>query len=292
MRGINRKYQGGWIGPVIAAAASLLGSKMGSDATKSANESSEAWHEIDLQHQYDQFVQRRVNDAARAGVSPLFALGANASSPNPVAVNVDDNLARGLQQAGQDIGRMRELNMTEADKMEEQIRLKAAAQQVKTDAALEQKYLSEAALARQRAASDNSGFANGSVVRVGSVGNPLPATPNSGWVTLNAPEQDSRAIDDSSRQSAVNPFWQKVEIAPGVFIDVPTERISNAIQDQPLWAQATMGLRNFGNWYMGRMREKSRLEKEGKWWNQELYRKASKYGRSAKEWIKDHGISW
>lgn len=47
-------------------------------------------------------IQRRAEDAAKAGISKLYALGANTQSFSPVAVG---GLGSGIAEAGQDIGR-------------------------------------------------------------------------------------------------------------------------------------------------------------------------------------------
>lgn len=132
------KSQRGFWGQVIGAVAGAL------IASKSAKKQQQA--NTEAQREFAQKgIQWRVDDAKAAGVSPLYALGGSgaAFSPNPITV---DPLAEAMGQAGQAWDR-RETAEQRAAKV---LATEAAAQAVKTDAALEQKYLSEAALARQR----------------------------------------------------------------------------------------------------------------------------------------------
>lgn len=78
---------------LLGAGASLLGSYF---TQRNANRN------VDLQREFASHgVERKVEDARRAGVSPLFALGANTHSFSPVGVGGDG----GLQSAGQNISR-------------------------------------------------------------------------------------------------------------------------------------------------------------------------------------------
>jgi len=79
-------------GNLISAGASLLGGLM---------QSKQADKQADLQKQFAQSgIQWKVKDAEKAGIHPLYALGANTTSYQPVSVG-----DLGISQAGQDIGR-------------------------------------------------------------------------------------------------------------------------------------------------------------------------------------------
>lgn len=132
------KYQRGFWGQVIGAIAGALIAR--NSAKKQAERNEAAQREF-----AQQGIQWRVDDAAKAGVSPLYALGGSgaAFSPNPITV---DPLAEAMGQAGQAYDR-RETAEQRAARV---VGLEAAAQAVKTDKALEQKYLAEAAIAKQR----------------------------------------------------------------------------------------------------------------------------------------------
>lgn len=287
MRQVTLKKQGGWawLAWAIPAAAKLLEGVMGQQGQKQQNELTQ--QQIDMQKDFALHgVQYRVDDAARAGVSPLAALGGNLVSPSPVSVMGDSNpMGRALGDMGQNIGSYLASQQTDAQKAAQALDLELKGRELETQGALADMYRSQAALNRQRATQD-AGQGVGGVVQVGSTGKPVPSSTGPlDWVELKPPEQDIRASDDSSRTAGVNPFWSKVEIAPGQFMWVPSERINQMIQDMPMWAQGAMGMKNFGERYMSAMRSKKRAEARGEWWNQRA-------GRAIKDWLNRNGISW
>lgn len=82
------------LGALLGAGSSIVGGFLQNRAQK---------RNIKLQKEFAQKgIQWKVNDAKKAGVSPLFALGANTHSYSPVSVGGSDY---GIPQAGQDIGR-------------------------------------------------------------------------------------------------------------------------------------------------------------------------------------------
>lgn len=114
------------LGGLISAGTSLLGGKMASDATQEANARAQAAQEQanrtaialrDQDHErQERFarsgIQWRAEDAAKAGIHPLYALGANVStySPSPVSIGTapvaaDTAMGTALAQTGQDISR-------------------------------------------------------------------------------------------------------------------------------------------------------------------------------------------
>ena len=90
----------------ISAAGSLLGGLFGQ---------SQADKQADLQKEFAKnSIRWRVKDATAAGVHPLYALGAPTVSYAPQAVGAD--LASGISNAGQDIGRAVAAGMTPESK--------------------------------------------------------------------------------------------------------------------------------------------------------------------------------
>lgn len=88
------------IGPLIKGAASLIGGLFGKSSQEKANEQN-----IRLQKQFAQEgIQWKVADAVKAGVHPLYALGAQTTAFQPTVVG-DTALPNALQNMGQDIGR-------------------------------------------------------------------------------------------------------------------------------------------------------------------------------------------
>lgn len=248
------KYQGGWawLAYAIPAAANFLSGMLNRDSQEKQMEENTR-----LQREFAQKgIQWRVEDAQKAGVSPLYALGGAGAtySPNPITVNP---MAEAVRDMGQNVGQAIAARKTPEQLMAERLELEAAAQRVKTDAALEAKYRSDAAVNAQRMQSTMGGV--GGTVQVGSLGNPVPSdSRNSGWVDLKPMEQDIRASSDSSAGAAVNPAWSRVEVAPGKFMWMPTERVNQQVQDLPLLFQIMSVMKNIGDnpnkprpWYVG-----------------------------------------
>lgn len=88
------------LGSLISAGASLLGGLFGKSSQKKQMEA-----QIDAQRQFAQNgIRWKVEDAQKAGVHPLYALGASTNSFSPIGIG-GDPLAEGIANAGQDIGR-------------------------------------------------------------------------------------------------------------------------------------------------------------------------------------------
>lgn len=87
------------IGDLIGAAASLFGGISGQKAQQKMAEQN-----IQLQKDFaQQGIQWKVEDAKKAGIHPLYALGAQTHSFAPVSVG--DSLSAGISNAGQYLGR-------------------------------------------------------------------------------------------------------------------------------------------------------------------------------------------
>lgn len=109
------------IGAALGAAASLAGSFMSSRGVRDANSTNAriAEQNIQLQREFAQNgIRWKVADAQKAGVHPLFALGANTTSFSPVSVGTlaDTNIGEGIAEAGQNLGRAIDATRTNKDK--------------------------------------------------------------------------------------------------------------------------------------------------------------------------------
>lgn len=88
------------LGSLISAGASLLGGIMGNRSNAKANEKNEA-----MQRDFaNNSIAWRVADAKRAGIHPVYALGAPTMSVSPSHVG-DTSMPAALSQMGQDVGR-------------------------------------------------------------------------------------------------------------------------------------------------------------------------------------------
>lgn len=97
-------------GSIISAGANILGGILNRDAAKDANRIQQEQAALNRKTQMDfakHGIKWKVDDARRAGVHPLYALGAQTHSYSPVSVGttVDTSMGNALASAGQDISR-------------------------------------------------------------------------------------------------------------------------------------------------------------------------------------------
>lgn len=111
------------IGPLISAGANLIGGFLSRDAQKDANAANAAMaaQNIKLQKQFAQEgIRWKVEDARKAGIHPIYALGAQTHSYSPVSVGAvpESGLAAGLANAGQDLSRAFNATRTAPERIE------------------------------------------------------------------------------------------------------------------------------------------------------------------------------
>lgn len=94
------------LGALISAGASLLGGVLGRKDAQKREDRNLARQEA-LQREFAQNgIQWRAEDARKAGISPIYAMGAPTTSYSPISVGGGDGgLAGSISQAGSDIGR-------------------------------------------------------------------------------------------------------------------------------------------------------------------------------------------
>lgn len=105
------------LGGLLAAGSSLIRGFLNRNSQRDANAQalSVADRNIELQREFAKNgVRWKVKDAQKAGVHPLFALGANTHSFSPVSAGVtpENGLAEGFANAGQNLGRAIEATRT------------------------------------------------------------------------------------------------------------------------------------------------------------------------------------
>lgn len=98
------------LGDIIGAIANVAGGLINKSSSDEANRINQqtAAQNIALQREFAQSgVQWKVEDAKKAGVHPLYALGAQTTSFSPVSVGAtaDTSLGSGVASAGQDLSR-------------------------------------------------------------------------------------------------------------------------------------------------------------------------------------------
>lgn len=98
------------LGTLISAGSTLLGGLLGKSSADDARAATQrmADQNIALQREFAQNgIQWRVEDAKKAGIHPIYALGGGGASFSPVsaAFSADTSLPNALASAGQDVGR-------------------------------------------------------------------------------------------------------------------------------------------------------------------------------------------
>lgn len=103
------------IDPFFGSVVSGLGSLVGSIFSGNSSEKN-AKAQMQMQREFAQNgIQWRVADAKKAGIHPLYAIGANTTSYSPVSVG-DTSIGSGISAMGQDIGRAISASSTKDDR--------------------------------------------------------------------------------------------------------------------------------------------------------------------------------
>lgn len=133
-----------WVAPVVGAAISALGSLFGG---RKSNESNAKMMKEQLRYQREfaqQGIQWRVEDAKKAGLHPLYALGAQTPSYSPVYSS--DSMGPAIANASDSIGRaVSQIGADRATKAAERMAMLEAASRISSNEAMAQYYRSLAA---------------------------------------------------------------------------------------------------------------------------------------------------
>lgn len=109
------------LGELLAAGSSLLGGLLGKSSQDKANEINQqnAANNIALQREFAQNgIQWKVADATKAGIHPLYALGASTTSFSPVSVGAvgSSALPNALTSMGQSLSRAASANLAPTER--------------------------------------------------------------------------------------------------------------------------------------------------------------------------------
>jgi len=100
------------LGNIISMGSKILGGIMQDEANQDIANQNER-----LQREFAQNgISYKVADAKKNGIHPLYALGANTVSFNPIAVGGGSGLAEGIANAGQELGRAIDSTRTSSDR--------------------------------------------------------------------------------------------------------------------------------------------------------------------------------
>lgn len=215
---------------IIGAAASIFGAKK---AEKSAQRQSQ--QEYERQKEFAQSgVQWKVQDAKKAGIAPLAALGGSTLSYSPQSIGVSDS---GISAAGQDISRAVQAAASPGQRSDAYTRTAQALE-------LERGGLQNQLLRSQIAKLNQPGHGPG--IGLDSEGYTLPGQPNSGipgvvvgpskttTVTPHVPYEQAGSVPDVHYSRTNDGGW-----AP-----IPSSAVKQQIEDQMLpemgWAMRNM----------------------------------------------------
>lgn len=211
------------IGTAIGAGLGLLGGWLGNKSNKDTAEQQIRFQREALQNS----IQWRVADAKKAGIHPLYAIGAPSMNISPVAFQ--DQLGAAVAQAGQDIGRTIAEQQTDRDKMVELLQLsilKSQARRAQSEADITE---IQALDAMTKPATQNGlGIHNegDQVNPMGQVPNPrlgseIPGSAEEGWYERKAPQRMSPSAKMPGWESKYGPAYQEWEIFPGFYLSTP-----------------------------------------------------------------------
>lgn len=136
-------------GPVTAAGMNIIGGSLRNEKQVDPTTSAAYWDQKAEARKFARSqIQWRVNDARKAGVHPLFALGANMAGYSPsasIGSSESDGIGEAVGLAGQDISRAIAAQKTQEEKDEASARLKLLEAGTERDLAQAQYYRAQAA---------------------------------------------------------------------------------------------------------------------------------------------------
>lgn len=197
----------------------------------------EAWFQADkneaLQREFAQNgIRWKVEDAQRAGLSPLFAVGGSgaAFSPNPITVGGGSSDGFG-ERMGQSISRAVQGQSTAAEKALHVAQLRVLESQADKNQAEAFYYASQASRGVQ-----TSGQSGSFPPVLG------PGSGIAGMVTPKAPDAIAPRVNDQSLSATQNPFWERHQLGDGTVIDLPRsdEGPAEAAENPTLWPSILM----------------------------------------------------
>jgi hypothetical protein len=256
----------GWVSGLISAIGSIGGgllSKMGSADSNAATSADHAANRA-LQKEFAQSgIQWKVADAKKAGIHPLYALGANTTSYSGTAggyLNENQGLGQSLSQAGQDIGRA----VTAAQNRKQRALSLALAEENVANAKLNNDIL------RTKLASDKARLAN-----INPPMDDIEVKPS--VQVTNAPGR----LDIEAATSPETKFYRTHEGVTPVY----SEGITEGMEENP-FAKVGWGWRNYVQplWDKSRRPPKSWLPKGATHWRWTGIQYKPAYGKDEGTW--------
>lgn len=221
---------GAILGGAISAASSLFGAK-----TAQKNAEKQSAQEYARQKEFAQSgVQWKVEDAKKAGIAPLAALGGSTLSYSPQSIG---NFDSGIGNAGQDISRAVQAAASPGQRTDAYTRTAQAIE-------LERGTLQNQLLRSQIAKLNQPGHGPG--IAVDSEGYTIPGQPNSGipGVLVGPSKTTTVTPHVPYEQAGTVPDVHYAQTADGGYAPIPSAAVKQQIEDQMLpefgWAMRNM----------------------------------------------------
>lgn len=201
-------------GAALSAGGSLLGGVMSGASDKKMLKKQIKWQREQMQNR----LQWTVNDAKKAGLHPLFALGGGGGFSPASVIPGQSNMGNAVADAAASMGRA--IAAPRPTKMQDALSLA----QLESVNSQTRRNDAEAALANSQARriAEESNVRPSVAQTLAGVVSETEGVP-AGKITPKAPEVRSRAVGDSARQAGKNPLWQRYQYGPkrGDWIDIP-----------------------------------------------------------------------
>lgn len=194
----------------IGAGTSFLGGLLGSSANRKMAERAERFNREVLQNA----IQWRVQDARKAGLHPLFALGANVATSGGNPQFIGDPLGPSLAEAGQDISNALVRTQTAEQRMKNQLDLALMAKNIEETDARTQYIRAQQRALEQAGAASPGGLGLQAEPYSGIVGQAINQ-PGMGIVNVKPSDQVSSHVGDPSTVAGYHPYYQDYAMAEG-----------------------------------------------------------------------------
>lgn len=278
--------------PLISGGMGLLGGMLGNEYNRDLAEDNRNFQREVLNHQ----LQWRVNDAEKAGIHPVYALGAGTATTFPITL--DDQMGPALREMGQGLGGAVSRMLDRQAREKHDLEMSLGAAQLEESDARKQMYLSEAARNRQVPAAPMPGIGvqpegkitPGRVEIEGQVYDP----PGTGVIDLKPVEQLSTKPGMPDVAAGVHPGYEERMFhgMPMMFPQTAGESPEEILSEMSL--PSYMGLLKLnqntygGNWFQDFLKLRYLGQKEPSEYYPTL-REQEKMGkmRKPKTWLQD-----
>lgn len=218
-------------------------------------------------------IRWKVADAQKAGIHPLYALGASTTSYSPIPVGDYGSIASGLVNAGQDIARSVNATRTgeERDQLGDFIQTKLGEQQQRDLAQkqtrsfeldMQHKELQNSLLAAQlmgmnraqnppfpTAGKEPPMYTSSDMGKPGGSGLVIKrgSAPAVGAIEIKPSEITSTHPGDRARLAGRNAAWDRFDTGDNT-VDLPSNKLSQALEDMGILKYYYTAKRNLENW--------------------------------------------